>query len=643
MSAANQHIIQKSRLQLQMGGHLDAQQLQNRIMDIFQTRILPKMEAVLDSLAGPDVVLQFDRLELPLGALNSHSLDAQLEERILEHLREVILKALVGQGQGSSTPLLRQEAAAHALTQLLHFLVHGTTTWAHTSNRYAVDEAVLDLLENQPTRLLAALLPALALAPSRRRYQLQCSPGAQAAVLQAVHPAWRQAWEELPAWIAKLPGLLALLPGLGGPARTKAQVQDFVLELLAAEAADQLSADMRPLARALHAGHYSAAPLAKAWLAVQLDAVLVAGHPLPERPASALLPELQRIGLADDVLDLVLLRALAEAPADRQPKGLAHAPAEVAAALLLNQPLPQADRVRIVQLLLAADADAFVRLGQRFPRHAQALSVLLDLAQNRPATASAQEAASALEAEREAKLESEAEKQAAEKAEREKSPTTPPPATGSVSPPSVVDAPDVETLHQPGTQPAQPAPRTSKKVQKTQSERTHHSSPVTEHYVDHAGLVLLNPFFQHCFDGLGWLQGGDFADEARREDAVLLMAYIATGEWEHPEGTLALEKLLCGMPLDQPVRKVLDLPDDVLAEAENLIQSAVHYWDKLGNVSTESFRYTFLNREGVLRPTSSGWLLKVNRTGVDILTEFMPWGYGIVRLPWMKTLLSVDW
>jgi hypothetical protein len=85
------------------------------------------------------------------------------------------------------------------------------------------------------------------------------------------------------------------------------------------------------------------------------------------------------------------------------------------------------------------------------------------------------------------------------------------------------------------------------------------------------------------------------------------------------------------------------LPENVLAEAETLVQSAVHYWDKLGKVSTESFRQTFLQREGVLRPTASGWQLKVNRTGVDILFEFMPWGYGIVRLPWMRTLLSVDW
>jgi hypothetical protein len=33
-----------------------------------------------------------------------------------------------------------------------------------------------------------------------------------------------------------------------------------------------------------------------------------------------------------------------------------------------------------------------------------------------------------------------------------------------------------------------------------------------EIYVTNGGLVLLNPFFQPCFEGLGWMQWGELDD-----------------------------------------------------------------------------------------------------------------------------------
>lgn len=616
MSQANQHIIQKSKVQLNLGPQADAHQLQNRILDIFQNRIMPKMEQVLDGLAGPDVVLNFDRLELSLGALTTSALEAQLEERILACLREEILKALSQQDGAKESSLQKQDPAAHSLQHIIHFLERGTLTWAHAAPSYSLDAAVTALLDSQPKRLIAGLLPVLAEELPRRRFQLQLKPATLAAFLEQIHPAWRQAWERLPGFVAELRGVLPLISP-DGEASEKAEIKDFVLELAAADAMDKLLPALRAHARQLHDGHFVAAELAKAWIALQVGVDLAVPQRLPSLAPAALLQDLTRLGYQDTELAFSLLRVLAEADELTAPVVLAEVPAQLAVALLLGKPLPAAVGIRLVRRMQAVVPDFVAGFVRRFPRHETAVLALVAAAAESsqpglpqtPAFSEAEETSSAL----------------------------PKQKTANTSP----EAPDREETPADSLKPARKAK--ASKLQPPSSPRTPSSSPVTEHYVDHAGLVLLNPFFQHCFDGLGWLAGGDFVDEARREDAVLLLAYIATGEWEHPEGTLSLEKLLCGMPLDQPIRLEVALPDTVLAEAENLIQSAVHYWDKLGKVSTESFRYTFLNREGVLRPSASGWVLKVNRTGVDILMEFMPWGYGIVRLPWMQTILSVDW
>jgi hypothetical protein len=162
-------------------------------------------------------------------------------------------------------------------------------------------------------------------------------------------------------------------------------------------------------------------------------------------------------------------------------------------------------------------------------------------------------------------------------------------------------------------------------------------------YVENAGLVLLNPFLQHCFQDLGWMTGNEFLDGEAQENAVLLVAYMACGENEISEARLPLAKLLCGMELDHPVRAQVDLPDRALTEADNLLLAANGYWERAGKLTPAQFREAFLMREGRLTQMGSGWDLKVDRHTIDILLEFLPWSFGTIKLPWMPGMLSVDW
>lgn len=162
-------------------------------------------------------------------------------------------------------------------------------------------------------------------------------------------------------------------------------------------------------------------------------------------------------------------------------------------------------------------------------------------------------------------------------------------------------------------------------------------------FLEQAGLVLLNPFLPTLFERMGWVENEAFVGTAERESAVHLLGYLATGRTNLNEAELVLEKLMCGMELEDPLDTVVSFEQTQLDEAEDLLRSAIGYWEKLGKVSPEEFRDTFLAREGKLTPTGDGWHLKIERRSFDILLQFIPWGYGIIRFPWMAKMLHVDW
>jgi Contractile injection system tape measure protein len=160
-------------------------------------------------------------------------------------------------------------------------------------------------------------------------------------------------------------------------------------------------------------------------------------------------------------------------------------------------------------------------------------------------------------------------------------------------------------------------------------------------FVDNAGLVLLHPFLPAFFQTLGLAKEGQLSDPHR---AVHLLQFLATGQTTPAEHLLPLNKLLCGLPLDQPIKQRLKLRKQEKAEALRLLQSAIGLWKALGNSSVENFQGSFLCREGKLtHGTEFGWKLQVAPMAWDLLMNELPWGIGVVKLPWMEEMLWVEW
>ncbi len=162
-------------------------------------------------------------------------------------------------------------------------------------------------------------------------------------------------------------------------------------------------------------------------------------------------------------------------------------------------------------------------------------------------------------------------------------------------------------------------------------------------YVNQAGLVLLHPFLRFYFEAVGLCSGESFQDESTQQMAIYLLHYLATKQTNVPEYELVLPKLLCGWSLNEPVVQV-DLPDTALREGENLLQTAIDYWDVLKSTSPDGLREGFLQREGKLtRSGENNWKLQVEQQAIDVLLSRLPWGLSMVKLPWMDGLLIVEW
>ena len=200
-------------------------------------------------------------------------------------------------------------------------------------------------------------------------------------------------------------------------------------------------------------------------------------------------------------------------------------------------------------------------------------------------------------------------------------------------PAPLAPAPPGALLPRPGVQKPEPAPS---------SDTT---APAEGWHIDMAGVVLLHPFYVSFFKNRDLLAPGSqrFRDDWACQKAVHLLYYLARGEENPAEHQLTLAKLLCGIPLGQPVDHVSALPDADKNEADALLESAVEHWGALGNTSPAGLREGFLLRVGKLTQAPTGWRLEVERKTIDILLDQLPWGLGVVKTPWMKDMLFVEW
>jgi hypothetical protein len=167
--------------------------------------------------------------------------------------------------------------------------------------------------------------------------------------------------------------------------------------------------------------------------------------------------------------------------------------------------------------------------------------------------------------------------------------------------------------------------------------------PNEKHYVRNAGLVLLHPFFSVYFTRLGILQDNLFINHDARMRAVHLLQYLVDGAPDAPEPELVLNKLLCNIPLEDPVKPGITLTEQEKIVSAEMLTAVISHWEKLKNTSIEGLQASFLQRDGALHFKDEAWRLKVETRGYDVLLQTLPWSISLIKMPWMNDALYLEW
>jgi hypothetical protein len=160
--------------------------------------------------------------------------------------------------------------------------------------------------------------------------------------------------------------------------------------------------------------------------------------------------------------------------------------------------------------------------------------------------------------------------------------------------------------------------------------------------VEGAGIVLMAPFFYMYFNRLGMTENNSFKTTELAIRAVHLLHYLASGQTAAPRQAL-LYKLLCGVDLRLPLDGSITVTDHEKEVSESLLHGVLQNWTSLQSKSIDALRETFLQRVGRLEENEMGWNVTVERKSMDILVDWIPWSFSLVKLSWMEKSLAVHW
>ncbi len=164
-----------------------------------------------------------------------------------------------------------------------------------------------------------------------------------------------------------------------------------------------------------------------------------------------------------------------------------------------------------------------------------------------------------------------------------------------------------------------------------------------ESIIGNAGMILLSPFLPRTFDMLGFLDGGSFVNNAAACRAALFLQYLVTGDEQYINAQLALNKILCGLPVEQVLPDSITFTGEEKAVATQMLQAVIGNWPVISNTPIDGLRETFLQREGHIILNEEKYRLRIPRKALDVLVDKVPWGFSMVKAKWMDKTLSTIW
>lgn len=162
-------------------------------------------------------------------------------------------------------------------------------------------------------------------------------------------------------------------------------------------------------------------------------------------------------------------------------------------------------------------------------------------------------------------------------------------------------------------------------------------------FIRNAGLILIAPYLGMLFSKCDLLDNSKFRDNQSIYRGIQLLAYAATGSIATNESDLVLNKLLCGLKIEDPVDIFVTISAEEKETVDELLAAIIQHWTALGSTTIDGLRTSFLQRDGKLEEDQLEHFLIVEQKAYDMLLDQIPWNITKIKLSWMKKIIQVTW
>lgn len=179
-----------------------------------------------------------------------------------------------------------------------------------------------------------------------------------------------------------------------------------------------------------------------------------------------------------------------------------------------------------------------------------------------------------------------------------------------------------------------------KKKQEIQKDEEFQALTENQIFIRNAGLVLVAPWLPKFFQSLGLVVKGKIISP---EKAIRLLEFLDMGDVNFRAADLTLYRFLCGLWGDETIFPAKNINPKEIEACNDLLSSIISSWKELKNTTPDGLREGFFWREGIIKNINEHPILVIEQKGQDILLSFLPWGIGLIKLPWMPKPITVNW
>ncbi|MFN8713070.1 MAG: contractile injection system tape measure protein [Bacteroidota bacterium] len=682
------HIIRKQIFDLQLPVRDGAYSLQQEIRAVYDEELLPLIDQLFSEISGPGEILRINRLELNLGVISPLRLREQLAAQLKTVLTEKLLEArsravmrpgsllsgteeaVIIQGGELEMEAVLQTAAASVPSLLEVFFTTGNLPWWIPDETNQPDIAALtqQFLEEEPEHFVQLMMVVLKQRAAAERIVHQLPAPLVKRIAEKLWPSRlhnltaQAQLEEVLRFIKQLTGIsdeiVAASSGTPAPLTLIAAAAAARIVNLPAAHFPQLPAKAEPAGWLLFAAAtaYNTEPdavlkLAEAALIQQQTAQRI-NAPIPESIVQILLARLQT---KTHSLSVSPLTKLIELIATNERISITQAEAELLIAQLPFITASAASESSVIRKLLTETAPLKRKEVQQLIADADTdlAFVVIQLDDEELLSESENAVDEIKPARKKTKTVSKTEKHKIKlknikQAVQEE--TEIPAHQKQPEPETIISTSNKNTLQE--IELIEIAEKTEVEQlieifsdDRDEDEYDEDSATGKRHRLTRwGGLVLLGPYLPSLFNEAGYLNEENiFKNKEAAYRAVFLLHYICTGKTKAPEYALPLHKLLCGLPFNKSIPKSIRLTKKEKQEADDLLDAMAEQWSSLRSPFGDAIRQNFMQRTGIIERKDNSWLVRIQRTSLDILMDSLPWSISVIRLPWTQHLIQTEW